>query len=157
MWKHDIIQIKVDSAWTVGSNPVCTSVPVSTGSATAVNVLFGPDDDGVLPCAVTSSGTYINIYGLSNDVILEELNSRTLKIMISSFTLPNAIYSSTTYSWTVNLWRWGTTTLLDSYTGSGPYTPIIGTIVVNSWAPVSSTIAKTDVPAGTTLFTALNF
>ncbi|CAG9312525.1 unnamed protein product [Blepharisma stoltei] len=172
LWKHDIFEIVPDSHWTVSTSPTCASVDIST----VTNSIKGPKGDNSLPCAVAASGganggfstaastatpatNSVYIYGLSQDVIIN--SSYQIKLQVSSFTFPSSAVSSSSYSWTLKLWRWGTTNLLAQYTGSGPLTPATGSITVTSWAPYNSNVASTDIPSTNSnnfsIFTKLTF
>jgi hypothetical protein len=152
LWMHDIIKIVPDTTWTSPTKPTCSSVTVTDNS----NLLTGPAGDHSLPCAADSKGV-IYIYGLNNDVMLDGAASLKIQISVATFTLPAAAYSSSAFSWSLSLWRWGTNTLLTTYSATtGPYTVLNGSITVSSWTPVG-TIPAANVVSGMTLFTTLTF
>ncbi|CAG9310326.1 unnamed protein product [Blepharisma stoltei] len=170
LWKHDIFEIIPDSSWTVTTSPTCASVDITS----VTNYIKGPDNDNTLPCAIAATGganggfstaastaspakNSIYIYGLSQDVIIT--SSYQIKLQVSSFTFPSSAIASASYSWTLKIWRWGTTNLLAQYTGSGPFKPATGAITVTSWAPYNSNLASTDIPSSNSfnIFTKLTF
>ncbi|CAG9312581.1 unnamed protein product [Blepharisma stoltei] len=163
LWKHDIFEIIPDSRWTIPSSPTCASVDISG----TTNNIKGPKGDNSLPCAIAATGAVnggyktakstatpatnsIYIYGLSQDVLIT--SSYQVKLQVSSFTLPSSAVSSSSFSWNLKIWRWGTTNLLAQYAGTGPLTPAAGTITVSSWAPYNSKLQSADIPNTTNLF-----
>ncbi|CAG9312573.1 unnamed protein product [Blepharisma stoltei] len=172
LWKHDIFEIVPDTYWTIPSSPTCSSVDISS----TTNYIKGPKGGNSLPCAIAATGganggystakstatpatNSIYIYGLSQDVIIT--SSYQVKLKVSSFTLPLATISSSNFSWNLKIWRWGTTNLLAQYAGTGPLTPVAGSVTINSWAPYNINLASTDIPDSSSnnfyLFTKLNF
>ncbi|CAG9312566.1 unnamed protein product [Blepharisma stoltei] len=163
LWKHDTFEIVPDSYWTIPSSPTCASVDISGNT----NYIKGPNGDNSLPCAVAASGgakggystakstspsmiNSIYIYGLSQDVIIT--SSYQVKLQVSSFTLPSSAVSSSSFSWNLKIWRWGTTNLLAQFAGSGPLQPVAGTITVSSWAPYNSNLQTSDIPNTSSAF-----
>mmetsp|Transcript_15879 Transcript_15879/g.15835 ORF Transcript_15879/g.15835 Transcript_15879/m.15835 type:complete len:2183 (-) Transcript_15879:22-6570(-) len=163
LWKHDIFEIIPDTRWTMPSTPTCASVDITS----ITNNIKGPKGDNSLPCAVAQSGganggystakassasatNSIYIYGLSQDVIIT--SSYQVKLQVSTFTLPSSAVSSSSFTWNLKIWRWGTTNLLANFAGSGPLTPVAGTITVNSWVPYNTNVQSTDIPNTTNAF-----
>ncbi|CAG9312568.1 unnamed protein product [Blepharisma stoltei] len=172
LWKHDIFEIIPDSRWTIFSSPTCTSVDIWSFT----NYIKGPKGENSLPCAIAASGganggyntakstvnpatNSIYIYGLSQDVIIN--SSYQVKLQVSSFILPLATISASSFSWNLKIWRWGTTKLLAQYAGTGPLAPVPGSVTIISWVPYNIYLASTDIPDSSSnsfyLFTKLTF
>ncbi|CAG9312549.1 unnamed protein product [Blepharisma stoltei] len=163
LWKHDIFEIIPDSHWTVSTNPTCASVDIPS----VTNYIKGPKNDNSLPCTIADSdrtngwlnpsASSIYIYGLFQDVIIN--SSYQIKLKVSSFTFPSSSIPSSSYSWTLKIWRWGTSNLIAQYTCSGPITPVPGIIAVTSWAPYNTNVLPTDIPSSNSfsIFTKLTF
>ncbi|CAG9325862.1 unnamed protein product [Blepharisma stoltei] len=167
LWKHDIIEIIPDDNWTPSSTVRCNSQDIPG----IKNVIYGPNSDNKLPCALAEKSSSITgpkykagqsgknsiyIYGISQDVFLKD-GSLPVIIRVSTFTLPGYTRLATQESWSINIWRWGTNTLIAQYTALiGPVSTGAGAIKLSSWAPVSSILAS-DIPAGATIFTKVTF
>ncbi|CAG9328371.1 unnamed protein product [Blepharisma stoltei] len=163
-WRHDLIEIIPDSDWSFASS----SVSCSSSDVTSVtNQLYGYDGTHNLPCALatsssdtigpqyTSTGSKsVYIYGVDKDVIIA--SSLSIKLKVSTFTLPGFVKSSSANTWTVKIWRFGTNNLLAKYSGSGPVTTAVGAVTVSSWKSKSG-IDESIVPASTTLFSTVTF
>ncbi|CAG9328924.1 unnamed protein product [Blepharisma stoltei] len=151
LWKHDLIVITPDSTWTPSSTVSC----LSQNSTSWNSVLFGPNNDGNLPCALDSSKT-ITIYGLAQDVLLGSASHGVI-LKISKFTLPSVAYQSSDFKWKINIVRWGTNAIIAQYTASsGPTGLSPGTLKLVSWSPNSS-ISLTDVVQSMSLYMVLSF
>ncbi|CAG9323210.1 unnamed protein product [Blepharisma stoltei] len=164
LWKYDIIEIVPPSTFTPSLSVSCASVTV-TGT---INLLYGPAKNNNLPCAlaaqsssttgpqtVSSSSNSVYIYGLSQDVYLSS-SILSIKLSVSTFTYPGYQQPSSSNTWKLKIWRWGTSTLIASYIApGGPATPTYGSITA-TWTPVSG-ISATDVVSGMTIFTKVAF
>ncbi|CAG9314827.1 unnamed protein product [Blepharisma stoltei] len=166
LWKYDIIEIVPPTAYTPTSSVTCASVTLTGVS----NILYGPQGDNNLPCAIATSSsasagpqstTTVNvansvyIYGLAQDVYLSS-SSLSVKLSVTSFNYPGYKQPSSSNTWKVNIWRWGTTNMIAQYSAStGPTTPTEGTVTA-TWAPISG-ISANDVVSGMTIFTKVSF
>ncbi|CAG9330116.1 unnamed protein product [Blepharisma stoltei] len=160
LWAHDIIEIAPDSNWVLKTGPTCKSVGDS-------NPLLGPDSSNTsnLPCSLglkssttagvatgadtTVASDSIYIYGIASDAYVSQgstSNSYTIKLDVSSITSPAWVTSSS--SWTVYIWRFGTNNLLAKYyTSSGPASTA-GSATFTSWQSVnfpSNTVMQNQV------------
>ncbi|OMJ88172.1 hypothetical protein SteCoe_9905 [Stentor coeruleus] len=112
-------------------------------------------DDYELFCNMTidtSSSGIITIYGLLNEVHA----AATVVFSISGFSNPITSRSASTYSWEIEVWRFGTPTLIKIVEGSGPADAIDpGTMSDGQWSLVNNYVS--GIYVGLTAFTKLSF
>ncbi|CAG9330109.1 unnamed protein product [Blepharisma stoltei] len=163
LWAHDIIEIVPDSNWVLKTGPICKSIGDQ-------NPLIGPDNTNIsdLPCSLglkssASTGVAtgvdsdvasdsIYIYGIASDAYVSSgsnSNSYIIKLEVSSITSPAFVTSSS--SWIVNIWRFGTNRLLAKYaTSSGPGSTA-GSAYFTSWE--SQNYPSNSIVVGQVLYT----
>ena len=152
LWKHDIIVINVPSYFTA-LNPVCTSINTKNNTShfntTGINTHS-------FDCYYENSQIFI--YGLNVDLnlnILTDTGSLIIAFLITGFTNPIANYDMSLYQWTLTIYRFSTSIIVQQFTGFGPET-YPGLVLVNSWNSHNGYNINNIVP-GLTLFMDLVF
>ena len=146
--------ISVPSYFTL-LNPVCVSETVSENLNYFDTIGTGLHTFG---CFFDSTEGNLYIYGLSVNIDISKLSqigSLTVSFLVTGFTNPNANYDTSLYSWTLTIYRFGTTTIIQSFTGTGPDTSP-GVVSVNYWQPYN-TFKANNIISGLTLFMQLSF
>lgn len=154
LWVYDNFIVSVPSYFDL-LNPVC----ISEDAEENLNYLNTTGNDlHTFGCYYSSTKKELYIYGLSVDIDINSLSdtgSLFVSFLVTGFSNPIADYDVSLYPWTLTIYRFGTATIIQSFTGIGPETSP-GIISVNSWEPHSN-YDSDKIVAGLTLFMDLTF
>jgi hypothetical protein len=149
----DYIVLTLDSSWTIKS-----TLSAPTWNMAQPTTVAAWSTTGYQYVAGTAStlGTY-TIYALQQDFA----TTTTISFTLSGFT--NPAFVITAFSWDLKVMRFGTGTIRQWFTGTGPSTLKAGTIISASWGLSNSYLTATDssstsqVANGATLFNTFTF
>ena len=102
----------------------------------------------------SASGNTLTVYGVqaafSTDV--------SVSFTVTGYTNPNYVTTGSGVTWTATLYRFGTNTILQQFTGTGPSaTTMAGSVTFTSWAPSNGYITASQVVSGVITYMTLKF
>jgi hypothetical protein len=127
LWKYDVFRITASKYWTIGASSVCSSESYPG----RMNNFNGTDlraphklDCYISPKLTARTIQTVLIYGLNNDILLSETDdNKYVDLRLTVVTNPDADYSDSAYSWTVETMRGQTKSALEYATvNAGPAT-----------------------------------
>lgn len=152
LWKFDSFVITIPEVFQL-LNPVCRSENVEDNS----NYLKTDANDFYeFGCMKESNKLYI--YGLSADIdisVISDTGNLVASFSVSGFTNPEADFNIETYEWSLDIYRFSSNSIVQSFNGQGPET-YPGVVSVNSWQPHNSFDSK-KILSGLVLFMDLSF
>ncbi|OMJ89275.1 hypothetical protein SteCoe_8572 [Stentor coeruleus] len=93
-------------------------------------------------------------YGLQTPVYEDVTGTFTL----TGFTNPDYVKSGSGYSWSLEVYRFGTKTILQRFTSTQPSdSTVAGAITISSWTPSNSYLDKSDIVLGLSTFMTVKF
>lgn len=149
LWKYDTFVVTVPSYFSL-LNPVCRSETLED-----VENFYKTQgiDENTFGCVYEEDKQKLYIYGLAKEIdinLISETSSLLTKFVVTGFTNPIADYEAEVYEWALDIVRFSTSSVIQSFTGSGPETSP-GIVSVNSWKPHNSYDSK-KIISGLTLF-----
>ena len=150
LWKHDLFKLQVDQKFLLEEEKCESLVSFIKGSS--------QNDSSMIECEFISSESTLYIYGLSNDLSISDISSTgsvVVEFKVSTFTMPDSAYAASDFTWNMFVFRYGTNTVIDEYTGKGP-SIINGDITIKSWSP-SNYLPASQVVSGLTTYMDLVF
>jgi hypothetical protein len=127
IWKYDVFRITASKYWTINESSVCSSESYPG----RMNNFNGTDlraphklDCYISPKLTARTVQTVLIYGLNNNILLSDSDdNKYVDLRLTAVTNPDADYSDSAYSWTVETIRGQTKSVLEYATVSaGPAT-----------------------------------
>ncbi|WP_204256528.1 hypothetical protein, partial [Mammaliicoccus sciuri] len=160
LWKNDIFRITASQYWTISTSSTCSTATYS-GRINNFNGTRSADphnlDCYISPKTTATPSQTIYIYGLNNDIdVSASDDNKYVDLRLSSVSNPDADYSDSSYTWTVETLRGQTKSVIEYATfSSGPSTEP-GTLTSASYAPTWSW-SSTNVLPWTSIYTNFGF
>jgi hypothetical protein len=160
LWKNDIFRITASQYWTISATSTCRTAKYSgrinnfngTRSADPYNL-----DCYISPKTTPTTAQVVYIYGLNNDIdVSASDDNKYVDLRLTSVSNPDADYSDSSYTWTVETLRGQTKSVIEYATySSGPSTDP-GTLTSVSFTPTWGW-SSTNVLPGHYIYTNLGF
>lgn len=150
LWNHDLIRVEIDHHFVLKVEECYSQVSFIGGHSSS--------DPSLLECEYVESEGFLYIYGLSNDLIISEVSttgSVDVSLLVGTFITPEAAYPASDFEWNISIFRYGTNTVVEQYTGKGPII-INGEIIIKYWKP-SNKLSPSEIVSGLTTFMDLQF
>ena len=152
LWKFDYFAITMPQVFAL-LNPVCRSETVDQNPN-----FLQTDANELREFGCSNELGKLYIYGLSADIdisLASDTGSLTVSFSVTGFTNPEADYSVDTYEWALDIYRYSSNSIVQSFYGQGPET-YPGVVSVNSWQPHNKFDSK-KIVSGLVLFMDLSF
>ena len=96
----------------------------------------------------------LTIYGVQAPVS----TAVTVSFTVTGYTNPAYVTTGSAATWTATFYRFGTSTILQQFTGTGPSTTTVaGTVTFTSWAPSNAYITASQIVSGVITYMTLKF
>jgi hypothetical protein len=139
LWKNDIFRITASQYWTISTSSTCSTATYS-GRINNFNGTRSADphnlDCYISPKTTPTTTQTIIIYGLNNDIdVSASDDNKFVDLRLTSVSNPDADYSDSSYTWTVETLRGQTKSVIEYATASSGPSTDPGTLTSASFAP----------------------
>jgi hypothetical protein len=160
LWKNDIFRITASEYWTISTSSTCSTATYS-GRINNFNGTRSADphnlDCYISPKTTPTTTQLIYIYGLNNDIdVSASDDNKYVDLRLTSVSNPDADYSDSSYTWTVETLRGQTKSVIEYSTFTGGPSTDPGTLTSASYAPTWGW-TSTNVLPSTMIYTNFGF
>jgi hypothetical protein len=160
LWKNDIFRITASQYWTISTSSTCSTASYS-GRINNFNGTRSADphnfDCYISPKTTPTTTQTIIIYGLNNDIdVSASDDNKYVDLRVTSVSNPDADYSDSSYTWTVETLRGQTKSVIEYATSSSGPSTDPGTLTSASFDPTWGW-SSTNVLPSTYIYTNFGF
>ena len=151
LWRYDTFVISIDPRWTVSTGLSCSSADYvgKVNNFNGTNAANPHSLECVASSKVTATTTQqVYVYGLATDEteLVATPDNKFVDLRVSGVTTPGIVTPTNPYSWTVQTFRFGTATMLETASQSTGPEVVADTIGAALWIPTWGTSPSDLVP-----------